>query len=130
MMPPVLAAHFERLKARYQGALLSFYETGAAMITIPACPLPAGWSSPAVTLRFIAPNGYPVSAPDCFWVEPNLAVNGSNLPRNSQINNQIPDAGITAHWFSWHLDQGQWWPNEHDLMTWLNLCLKRLQTPV
>jgi hypothetical protein len=129
MIPPVMAVHFGRLKARYQGAFLSFLQTGAGLITIPDCRLPAGWSPQQVTLRFIAPNGYPVSAPDCFWVEPNLVVHGG-LPKNSQLNHQIPDAGIMAHWFSWHVEQGRWSPNNHDLLTWLGLCLTRLQTPV
>jgi hypothetical protein len=37
-------------------------------------------STAEVTLRFIAPNGYPAAAPDCFWVEPNLSMNGGSLP--------------------------------------------------
>jgi hypothetical protein len=128
MIPPILAAHFEKLKARYGGALLQMFGSGAALVTVPACALPAGWSAPQVTLRFVAPNGYPVSAPDSFWVEPNLSI-GGGLPRNSQLNYAIPEAGVAAHWFSWHIEQGQWSPNNHDLLTWLGLCLRRLQKP-
>jgi hypothetical protein len=126
-MTPVLTAHFERLKKRYSDAVLTGFQNGAALVTVPHCPLVAGWSAPEVTLRFIAPNGYAVAAPDCFWVEPNLMINGQTLPKNSAHNNQIPDAGISAHWFSWHIPAGHWFPNQHDLLTWMTLCLKRLQ---
>lgn len=126
MVPPILAAHFAKLKARYKGALLQLFNSGAALVTVPGCALPAGWSSEQVTVRFIAPNGYPVSAPDCFWAEPNLSI-ANGLPRNSQVNYVIPEAGMTGHWFSWHVDGGKWSPNDHDLLTWLGLCFKRLQ---
>ncbi len=128
MVPPILAAHFAKLKARYEGAFLELLNSGAALVTVPGCALPTGWSSEQVTVRFLAPNGYPVSAPDCFWAEPNLSIS-SGLPRNSQPNNAIPDVGIAGHWFSWHVEPGKWSPNNHDLLTWLSLCFKRLQTP-
>ncbi|MGH6810783.1 MAG: E2/UBC family protein [Methylocella sp.] len=129
MISPVLAAHYERFKVRYPNANLTNLQNGAALISVPSCRLPSGWSAQEVTLRFIAPNGYSVAAPDCFWVEPNLAINGRDLPKNSAINNQIPEAGILAHWFSWHVVQGHWLPNQHDLLTWMSMCLMRLQTP-
>jgi hypothetical protein len=128
MGSPVLLAHFARLKARYQDALLSLLSTGASLVTVPSFALPAGWPVPQVTLRFLAPNGYPVAAPDCFWVEPSLNLNGGGLPRNSQHNNAIPGANFAAHWFSWHVEQGKWSANDHDLMTWLGMCHVRLQT--
>jgi hypothetical protein len=127
MTSPVLAAHFERLKARYPSATLIDLPSGAALISVPSCGLPPGWSQPAVTLKFIAPNGYAVAAPDCFWVEPNLTVNGAILPRSSAINHQIPETTIPAHYFSWHVEKGHWLPNQHDLLTWTSMCLKRLQ---
>lgn len=127
-MTPALEAHFARLKARYPEATLTDLPGGAAMVTVPALPVCTGWSVAAVTLRFIAPNGYPTAAPDCFWAEPNLIIlNGGRQPKNSQINNAIPEAGIAAHWFSWHVESGQWSANCHDLLTWLNLCLNRIE---
>lgn len=128
MVPPVLAAHFAKVKAHYEGAFLQLFNSGAALVTVPGCGLPAGWSSEQATVRFIAPNGYPVSAPDCFWAEPNLRIS-SGLPRNSQLDYAIPEAGIAGHWFSWHIESGKWSPNNHDLLTWLSLCFKRLQIP-
>ena len=55
MTSPVLAAHFERLKARYPSATLIDLPSGAALISVPSCGLPPGWSQPAVTLRIHRP---------------------------------------------------------------------------
>jgi hypothetical protein len=67
-----------------------------------------------------------VAAPDCFWVEPLLTLNGGTVPKNSQHQNKIPETEITAHWFSWHVEQGKWCANRHDLLAWYGLCQKRL----
>ncbi len=126
-MSPILDAHFARLKARQPNATLIEIPSSAVLIEISAFPLCAGWSAGEVTLRMVAPNGYPVAAPDCFWVEPNLTFGNRQMPKNSQINNTIPDTKITNHWFSWHVEQGRWSANTHDLLTWYGLCEKRLQ---
>ena len=126
-MTPVLEAHFTRLEARYPEATVRDLQGGAVLVTVPALAMCSGWSVRAITLRFIAPNGYPVAAPDCFWAEPDLTLDGGRLPTNSQINNAIPGAGIIAQWFSWHIENGRWSANCHDLLTWLHLCLGRLE---
>jgi Prokaryotic E2 family E len=118
--------HFERLKERCAEATLLALPSGAGLITIPREPLSAGWSASEVTLRFIAPNGYAVASPDCFWVEPKLTLNGGGVPKNSQHQNPIPETDIVAHWFSWHVEQGKWCANRHDLLAWYGLCQKRL----
>lgn len=128
MVSPALVTHFERVKTRYLSATLTNLPSGAALISVPSCGLPTGWPVQEVTLRFIAPNGYPMAAPDCFWVEPNLSLASGALPKSSNINNKIPETDIAGHWFSWHVGQGHWSANQHDLITWINLCLKRLQT--
>ena len=127
-MNPVLAAHLGRLRERHPAATVRLLNGGAALVTVPALSLPPGWLIATVTLHFLAPNGYPAAAPDCFWTEPELMLPGNRPPRNSNVSNKIPEASITAHWFSWHVEQGQWSPNCHDLLTWLQLCLRRLQT--
>jgi hypothetical protein len=126
-MTPALEAHFTRLKARYPRATIRDLPGGAALVTLPEFALPSGWSATAIVLRFIVPNGYSVAAPDCFWAEPNLTLNAGQLPKNSQINNAIPEAGVLAHWFSWHVESGRWSGNCHDLLTWVSLCLDRLR---
>ena len=118
--------HFERLKERCPAATLLGLPSGAGLITIPHEPLLAGWSASEVTLRFIAPNGYAVAAPDCFWVDPKLTLNGATAPKNSQHPNAIPETDIVGHWFSWHVEPGKWCANRHDLLAWYGLCQKRL----
>src|SRR5271157_2164938 len=127
MTSPVLTAHFERFRARYGNATLTALASGASLVSVPGCALPQGWSARNVTVRFVAPNGYAVAAPDCFWVEPNLIVSSRGLPKNSAVENQMPETSIRAHWFSWHVEPGKWSPNVHDLLTWMSMCLKRLE---
>ena len=126
MSSPTLDAHFRRLKERYADAVLTPLPSGAGLITLPNRPLPAAWSPATVVLHFIAPVGYPVAAPDSFWLEPNVTVN-SVAPKNSANNHPIPETGITAHYFSWHLEANRWSPNNHDLLTFVGVCLKRLE---
>jgi hypothetical protein len=88
-------------------------------------PLPAGWGVPAVKLWFFVPQAYPATPPDCFWVEPQLTINGG-VPQNSQHNNQMPDLGRALHWFSWHINNNNQWDGNRDtLMTWVTACRKR-----
>ncbi len=126
-MSPILEAHFARLKARHPGATLTELPSGAALIEMSPVALCDGWSAREVTLRTLAPNGYPVAAPDCFWVEPNLTFGNNKVPKNSAINNAIPETKITGHWFSWHVHGGRWLANTHDLLTWYSVCEKRLR---
>jgi hypothetical protein len=124
---PVIDAHFARLQQRYPNAALTYLKSGAALVTLPDRPLLAGWSASAVTLRIVAPATYSVAAPDCFWIEPNLSLAaGGGLPQNSELNREIPDTTLRGHWFSWHVAQGHWSPNEHDLLTWVTSCMDRL----
>ena len=126
-MPQTLIdKHFERLKERCPAATFLALPSGAGLITIPLEPLASGWSAREVTLRFIAPNGYAVAAPDCFWVEPKLTLAGDGMPKNSQQQCPIPETDIVAHWFSWHVESGRWCANRHDLLAWYGLCQKRL----
>jgi hypothetical protein len=124
---PILEAHFARLKVRHPNATLTALPSGAGLIDVPSRRLCDGWSAQEVTVRLIAPNGYPVAAPDCFWVDPNLTFGNQQMPKNSAINNIIPETKIAAHWFSWHVLQGRWSASMHDLLTWFGLCEERLQ---
>ena len=126
MSQTLIEKHFERLKERRPGATLLALPSGAGLITIPSEPVASGWSAGEVTLRFIAPNGYAVAAPDCFWVEPQLTLTGGGMPKNSRHQYPIPETEIAAHWFSWHVEPGKWRANRHDLLAWYGLCQKRL----
>jgi hypothetical protein len=124
-LTPKAIADFEALKARHPSGTLTELPSGAALMTLD-CGLPPGWSESKVILRFIMPNGYGVAPPDGFWVEPNLQVSGK-LPRGSELNHQIPEAGMAKHRFSWHFDGGHWSPNRDNLLTWLRSCHERLE---
>jgi hypothetical protein len=126
MPNPIVDKHFERLKARHPDATLAYLKSGAALISVPRRPLPTGWSATEVMLRYIAPKGYSVAAPDCFWVEPSITVNGA-VPKSSELKKAIPGTDMHGHWFSWHVLDGQWSANEHDLISWLATCMERLQ---
>lgn len=126
MPETLIERHFNRLRERCPKAALLALPKAAWLITVPNEPLPPGWSATEVTLRFIAPNGYAVAAPDCFWVEPALTLNGGTVPKNSQRKHQIPDTELSAHWFSWHVENGKWSANRHDLLAWYGICQKRL----
>lgn len=127
MGSPTLDAHFKRLQARYTDTTLTPLPSGAALITLPNRPLPDGWAPSSATLHFIAPVGYPVAAPDSFWLAPNVTVKGA-VPTNSSVGQTIPEGNISAHFFSWHLEAGRWLANEHDLLTFVSVCLKRLES--
>ena len=125
-LTPKALADFEMLKARHSSAVLTEFPSGAALVTLDL-KLPNGWSEPKIILRFIMPNGYPVAAPDGFWVEPDLYVNGKPPRAAGEYKHQIPEASITGHRFSWHFDGGRWSPNTDNLITWLRSCHERLE---
>ncbi len=124
-LTPKALADFEALKARYPTATLNELPSGAALVALET-DVPAGWSAPKIVLRFIMPNGYAVSPPDGFWVEPELTVRGKQ-PRSSAPNNQIPETGMSGHRFSWHFDAGHWSPNRDNLLMWVRSCNERLE---
>jgi hypothetical protein len=97
--------------------------SGAALVTLDF-ELPAGWSEAKIVLRFIMPNGYPVTPPDGFWVAPALTANGGKARAADPA--QIPETKISAQRFSWHIENGHWSPNRDDLLTWLRSCHERL----
>ncbi len=124
-LTPKALADFEELKARHPSAVLTEFNSGAALVTLDY-PLPAGWSAAKIVLRFIMPNGYPVAPPDGFWVEPSLTIGGKQ-PRSTEASPQIPEAGMSRQRFSWHFDAGHWSANRDNLLTWLRSCQERLE---
>ncbi len=125
-LSPRTKTDFARLNERHPDATLTPLPSGAALVEMPF-ELPPGWSVSSVELRFLVPNGYSTASPDCFWVSPDLSLAGNGKPRNSEYNNPIPETAIQAHWFSWHIEEGKWSPNDSDLLMWLSICTKRLQ---
>ncbi|MHB9004834.1 MAG: E2/UBC family protein [Coriobacteriia bacterium] len=102
--------------------------SGAHRVTIIGETLPSGWTRDDATILFIAPPGFPVAQPDCFWVEPSgLRLASGDTPQNTNDANPIPEVSRNFTWFSWHL-QG-WNPNHDSLMTYFNVIRQRLDPP-
>lgn len=129
MLSPITERQFLRVRERYPEATLAPLPSGAALFTLPGVRLPAGWSHPETTIRFIVPAGYPGPAPDCFWSDAVLTVNGGAMPQATQPSNVIPETGIRAQWYSWHVTNAanNWNPNRDDLMTYLSIVLDRFR---
>jgi hypothetical protein len=124
-LTPRALADFEALRARHPSAVLTEFTSGATLVTLDYT-LPKGWSTEKIILRFIMPNGYPVAPPDGFWVEPDLQV-GGKTPHAAPPNQEIPEAGMSKHRFSWHFDNGHWSANRDNLLTWLRSVQERFE---
>ena len=119
-----LEAQFEILKVSYPAATLTKLPSGAAIIRIPNVPVPAGWSKTHVTVRFLAPVGYPMATPDCFWVDPDLRLGNGGMPQGSNMN-PMPEVNEPLLWFSWHV--GKWNPNRDNLVSYTKVIESRLK---
>lgn len=100
------------------------YPSGASVIAIPEFPLPQGWSKERTTVLFVAPVGYPLAQPDCFWADEDLRLSSGAVPQNSGTN-PIPERGGSNLWFSWHLSG--WSPNQSNLLTYINSIKARFK---
>lgn len=80
--------------------------------------LPEGWNRAASDVVWILEPGYPVTPPDCFWLEEDT----HSLPATEQVNTQVQPcptgSGVNRRWVSWHVQQ--WNPAGHDLEDWLS----------
>ena len=121
----VLDKQLALLQGRFPGTVMQPLADGASCITVPGVPLGPAWSQPSTTVYFLAPAGYPMAQPDCFWIEAQIHLVSGQTPQNSSTPNQIPGTGISGLWFSWHLVSA-WDPNRDTLCTWMNSILERL----
>lgn len=127
----------DALKRRYPNARSERLPSGGQLVLIPGYRLPVGWQVPpaspdgTVTIKFLAPPGYPASQPDCFWVDPvGLRIAGGGTPQNSNDSNPIPgypQPPPHGTWFSWHVQQ--WNPNSDSLLSFLGIIKNRLNSP-
>jgi hypothetical protein len=113
---------FPALQEEFPAATYAKAQDGSYLVTIPDFALPQGWSAENVTLRFIAPVGYPHSKPDCFWCDPDLKLAGGGVPQASGFN-QMPNGPAPLLWFSWHMSV--WSPNADTLLTYVHVIEKR-----
>ena len=88
--------------------------------------LVAGWNKKHTRLLVLIPPGYAVTAPDNFFTEPDLAVNGGGVPGST--SGPVQHAGQTWLQFSYHLEAGEWQPeNGHNFLTFLAGVARRFQ---
>lgn len=124
-MTPV-QQQFELLRATMPNASLQPLSDGSHLITIAGYELPDGWSKTTVTVKFIAPIGFPLARPDCFWTDPDLRLRTGNPPMNTG-NTALPYATTPHLWFSWHV--ASWNPNNDSLLTYVYVIKRRLHDP-
>lgn len=120
----VLEQQFAVVQQYYPQASLRQLPSGAALISIPEFPLPPGWSERSTTVKFLAPVGYPLSKPDCFWANQGLRLANGGMPQASNIS-PIPEVNEHNLWFSWHA--GPWNVNRDNLLTYLRVIEARLK---
>lgn len=123
-----LGMEVARLLERYPAAELTDATlpdgTMVTVVSIPAFPVPAGWTASSTTLHFTIPAGYPFARPDCFNVDKDLKLAGGGMPTNAALQ-ALPGVGETL-WFSWHMAR-DWRAGRDDLLTWVAVCANRLE---
>jgi hypothetical protein len=124
-MSPV-EQQFQILKHSMPDAVIHAPGDGSNVITIPSLQLPVGWNKTHTQIVFIAPVGYPLARPDCFWTDVDLRLANGAVPQNTSAN-PIPNFPGQFWWFSWHL--ASWNPNNDNLLTYLNVIKRRLSDP-
>jgi hypothetical protein len=121
---------FQAVLDSYPGSTLTAAGSGIFLVHLPVIALPDGWSQQRTEVRFVVPNGYPHSAPDCFWADGALRLRDRRMPQNAQIGQAgpgQPDPGLL--WFSWHVAE-RWKPTTCDLITYVNIIKKRFEAVV
>lgn len=90
-------------------------------------PLVAGWNKQSTRLLVLIPSGYPITAPDNFFTEPDLAVQGGGAPGST--SGPVQHANQPWLQFSYHfVEAGEWQPDKGDnLLTFLEGIAKRLK---
>lgn len=123
-MHPVFERHLEALNADGREVETLEAQSGAVVITVRDVDLPQGWNRTHTDIRFVVPAGYPFAAPDCFWADEGLTLDGGQQPTASN-NQPLPETGANGTWFSWHV--ASWNPNSDNLLTFFRLIRQRLQ---
>lgn len=124
-MTPV-EQQFNIVRTYYGNTEMRALPDGSHLIVIRGFPLPQGWSKSNIETRFVAPVGYPMARPDCFWTDADLRLTNGNMPQATG-NNPIPHVGGQFLWFSWHV--ASWNANSDNLLTYINVIKRRLHDP-
>jgi hypothetical protein len=91
--------------------------------------LPPGWNKAETTVLVQIPPGYPVTPPDNFYTDNDLALANGQQPGNSSVNQLV--ASKMWRMFSYHVEGRDWHPHAdplkgHNLLTFLYGVAKRL----
>ena len=101
-------------------------QDGTSLITVRDVGLCSGWNQTETTVCFLAPVGFPMAQPDCFWTDGSLRLASGSLPKNSGL--QVPPFdSATWLWFSWHL--AHWNPSRNGLKSYFATIRDRLKRP-
>jgi len=119
----IVRTQFENLLKDYPEATIEERPDGTFVITIPFIPLNGGWNQDRVSVAFIAPVGFPLSQPDCFWTDDSLRLANGGLPKNTGFQTP-PFASNPKLWFSWHL--AAWNPARNSLKSFIGAIRERL----
>jgi hypothetical protein len=98
----LIDVQLEDLRREHPEATAEPRSDGTTLITVPHFPLPNGWNQAHALVQFVAPVGFPMAQPDCFWTDDGLRLANGAVPKNAGV--QTP-AFSTAQrlWFSWHV---------------------------
>lgn len=118
----ILEDQLTALRKLFPDASMESADGGAVLVIIPNVPLPSGWNQASTTVRFLAPAGYPMARPDCFWADASLRLASGGNPQNGGPN-PIPGRTEPQMWFSWHLQS--WNPVTDTLITFLRAVQRR-----
>jgi hypothetical protein len=119
-----LEQQFEILRTYYPSASFVRLPDGSTVVTLPEFRLPSGWSKSEVVVKFVAPVGYPLAKPDCFWTDTDLRLASNAMPQATRFL-LVPDTQEQMLWFSWHA--AQWNPNRDGLLTYVKVIESRLK---
>ena len=119
----IIEVQLAELQREFPSATAETRPDGSSLITIHGVALPRGWSQATTSVHFLAPLGFPMAQPDCFWADENLRLAAGGLPKNSGV--QAPPFSVGQKlWFSWHVSQ--WNGSRSTLRSFVGVILNRL----
>ncbi len=122
----LIDAQMEDLRKDFPEATADPRPDGTSLITVPKVPLPAGWNQSQTTIQFLAPVGFPMAQPDCFWADEGLRLSSGGLPKNAGTQTP-PFGGPSKLWFSWHVSV--WSGSRDTLRSYLGTIRNRIARP-